>query len=184
MHRPVPWAAYACLAGSMALVGSYVGLSRLLVACFPVFLLAWLRFGIAALAMPHWLPRSAGEPHLTSHERRLLFLESFLGNFLFSICMLFGVSLTSAVFAGVVMAAIPVAVAVLSRVFLGERMTPRAMAGTACAVAGIAALAWVKPHSLTAAFQGRLPLRWPVTGHPGSARPCSCARCFARPAMW
>ena len=33
---------------SMALVGSYVGLSKLLVAVFPVFLLAWLRFGIAA----------------------------------------------------------------------------------------------------------------------------------------
>ena len=32
----------------MALVGSYVGLSKLLVAAFPVFLLAWLRFGIAA----------------------------------------------------------------------------------------------------------------------------------------
>jgi hypothetical protein len=35
----------------MALVGSYVGLSKLLVAVFPVLLLAWLRFGIAALAM-------------------------------------------------------------------------------------------------------------------------------------
>ncbi|MGI9152629.1 MAG: EamA/RhaT family transporter, partial [Rubrivivax sp.] len=49
--KPVPWAAFACLAASMALVGSYVGLSRLLVATLPVFLLAWLRFGIAALAM-------------------------------------------------------------------------------------------------------------------------------------
>lgn len=162
MHQPVPWAAYACLAGSMALVGSYVGLSRLLVASFPVFLLAWLRFGIAALAMPHWLPRSAGEPRLTSHERRLIFLESFLGNFLFSICMLFGVALTSAVFAGVVMAAIPAAVAVLSRVFLGERMTRRAMAGTACAVAGIAALAWVKPHGEAAnAVAAPLAGDWP-----------------------
>jgi hypothetical protein len=48
-----PLAAYACLAASMALVGSYVGASRLLVAVFPVFLLAWLRFGIAAVAMLH-----------------------------------------------------------------------------------------------------------------------------------
>jgi len=46
-----PWWAYASLAASMALVGSYVGLSKLLVAVFPVFLLAWLRFGIAAVAM-------------------------------------------------------------------------------------------------------------------------------------
>ena len=56
----VPLAAYAALAASMALVGSYVGLSKLLVAVFPVFLLAWLRFGIAAVAMAHWVPARPG----------------------------------------------------------------------------------------------------------------------------
>ena len=50
-----PWWAYASLGLSMTLVGSYVGLSKLLVAVFPVFLLAWLRFGIAAVAMLGWL---------------------------------------------------------------------------------------------------------------------------------
>ncbi len=80
----------------MTLVGSYVGLSKLLVAVFPVFLLAWLRFGIAAVAMLGWLRARAGEPPLTRRDRWLLFWESFLGNFLFSICMLFGVALTSA----------------------------------------------------------------------------------------
>jgi hypothetical protein len=38
--------AYACLALSMSLVGSYVALSKPLAAAFPVLLLAWLRFGI------------------------------------------------------------------------------------------------------------------------------------------
>ncbi len=47
----LPLLSYLCLGGSMALVGSYVGLSKLLVVVFPVFLLAWLRFGIAAVAM-------------------------------------------------------------------------------------------------------------------------------------
>nr|WP_284619934.1 DMT family transporter [Rubrivivax pictus] len=136
-----PLLAYASLAASMALVGSYVGLSRVLVAVFPVFLLAWLRFGIAAIAMPHWLQRGPAEPALSPHDRRLLFLESFLGNFLFSICMLYGVLLTSAVAAGVVMAGLPAAVALLSRVFLGERLTPRLVAAIGCAAAGIALLA-------------------------------------------
>jgi drug/metabolite transporter (DMT)-like permease len=139
--------AYLCLAGSMALVGSYVGLSRLLVAAFPVFLLAWLRFAIAALAMPHWVRRTAGETPLTRHDRRLLFWESFLGNFLFSICMLFGVQATSALAAGVVMAAIPAAVAILSRLFLAERIVPRVQAAIACAGAGIGLLAFVKAPS-------------------------------------
>ena len=140
-RAPVHWLAYGALAASMAIVGVYVGLSRLLVAVFPVLLLAWLRFGIAALAMLHWLPRSPGEPPLSAHDRRLLFLESLLGNFLFSVCMLYGVALSSAVAAGVVMAAIPAAVALLSRVFLGERIDRRVAAGIACAVAGIAVLA-------------------------------------------
>jgi drug/metabolite transporter (DMT)-like permease len=124
----------------MALVGSYVGLSKLLVAVFPVFLLAWLRFGIAALAMFGWLRRGPSEPPLSPRDRRLLFWESFLGNFLFSICMLFGVALTSAVAAGVIMAAIPAAVALLSRLFLGERIAGRVATGIACAMAGIAML--------------------------------------------
>jgi drug/metabolite transporter (DMT)-like permease len=125
----------------MALVGSYVGLSKLLVAAFPVFLLAWLRFGVAAFAMPHWLRRAHGEAPLSRHDRALVFLESFLGNFLFSICMLFGVAATSALAAGVVMAAIPAAVALLSRLLLGECIRPRVVAAIALAVAGIAMLA-------------------------------------------
>ncbi len=139
-ERNTPWLAYLCLVSAMSLVGGYVGLSRMLVAVFPVFLLAWLRFMIAAVAMAHWARRGPGEAALTAHDKRLLFWESFLGNFGFSICMLFGVMLTSAVAAGVIMAAIPAAVALLSRVFLKERIAPRVMAGIGCAVAGITAL--------------------------------------------
>jgi drug/metabolite transporter (DMT)-like permease len=138
--RP-PLLAYACLAASMALVGSYVGTSRLLVAVLPVFLLAWLRFGIAAVAMLHWVRRRPDEPALSPQDRRLLFWESFLGNFLFSVCMLYGVLLTSAVSAGVVMAAIPAAVALLSRWWLGERIGRRTQAAIACAALGICVLA-------------------------------------------
>jgi drug/metabolite transporter (DMT)-like permease len=125
----------------MALVGSYVGLSKLLVAVFPVLLLAWLRFGIAAVVMAHWVPRRGGDRPLSRHDRWLLFWESFLGNFLFSICMLYGVALTSALAAGVTMAAIPAAVALLSRLVLGERIRPRVAAAIACAVLGIGLLA-------------------------------------------
>lgn len=133
-----PWLAYLCLGSSMALVGSYVGLSKLLLAAFPAFLLAWLRFGLAAVAMAGWVRRQPGEAPLSRHDRVLLFFESFFGNFLFSIFMLFGVGLSSALAAGVIMAAIPAAVAILSRLFLKERILPRVAAGIACAVGGIA----------------------------------------------
>jgi len=131
---PPRWLAYVFLALSMSLVGSYVALSKPLLAALPVFLLAWLRFGIGALAMPHWLIKPASEPVLSRSTRQLIFLESFLGNFLFTLCMLFGVSLTTAVSAGVIMAAIPAMVALLSWIFLRERITWRI--GAAIALAG------------------------------------------------
>ena len=147
--------AYACLALSMALVGSYVALSKPLAAIFPVLLLAWLRFGIGGVAMLHWLKKPPDEPPLTPRTRRLLFLESFLGNFLFTLCMITGVKLTTAVSAGVILAAIPAAVAVLGWLFLRERVAPRVWAGVACAVLGIALVALSK-QELPAPFPSAL----------------------------
>ena len=140
MHS-VPWRSYALLTASTTLVGSYVGLSKLLVAAFPIFLLAGLRFGFAAVLMLPWLKKPADEAPLDARSRWLLFLESFLGNFLFSICMLFGLRQSSAVVAGVIMAGIPAAVALLSWVVLREQPSRRVLAGIACAVGGIALVA-------------------------------------------
>lgn len=140
-HR-IPWLAYACLALSTSVVGSYIGLSKLLLTAFPVFLLAGLRFGFAAVLMLPWLRKDAGEAPLDGRTRWLLFLESFVGNFLFSICLLFGLQHSSALAAGVIMAGIPAAVALLGRIFLKERISPRVMAAIACCVGGIALVAF------------------------------------------
>jgi len=147
---PRPWQAYASLALSMSLAGSYVALSKPLVLVFPVFLLAWLRFGIGGLAMLRWMRRPTDEPTITVRTRRLLFLESFLGNFLFSVCMLFGVSLTTAVAAGVVMSSIPAVVAILSRVCLQERIGRRTAASIACAAVGIGLFSLQNPEAVSA----------------------------------
>jgi drug/metabolite transporter (DMT)-like permease len=133
--------AYCCLALSMSVVGSYIALSKPLTAVFPVFLLGWLRFGFAAVAMLHWLKKPADEAPLSKQTRTLLFMESFFGNFLFSVCMLFGVSMTNAVSAGVIMAAIPAVIALMSWALLGERITARVWAALVCALAGIGLLA-------------------------------------------
>ncbi len=137
----VPWLSYLALAAAMAVVGAYVGFSKALVFVFPILVLAWLRFAIAAVVMAPWLRRPAGEAALDRRSHRLLFLESFFGNFLFSICMLFGIARSSALAAGVIMAAIPAVVAVFSWLLLGERIGARVGAGIACAMAGIALVA-------------------------------------------
>ena len=153
ISRPL---AFLCLALSMSLVGSYVALSKSLTLIFPVFLLAWLRFGIGGLAMLHWLKKPPQEMPLATETRRLIFLESLLGNFLFSIFMLYGVSMTSAVSAGVVLSAIPAVVAVLSWIFLREQISTQVWGGVVLAMAAISLLAFAKtpasadtmPHEL------------------------------------
>ncbi len=156
-----------CLAASMTLVGSYVALSKPLVAVFPVFLLAWLRFGIGALAIPHWLKPPVGQAPLTRHVKSLIFLESLLGNFLFSIFMLYGMGLSSAVSAGVVLATLPAVVAVMSRVFLGERLSKRMVIAVGCAVLGIFFISLSKQELLPLSpigFQANLPPENEVLG--------------------
>jgi len=133
--------AYLALAASMAIVGGYVGFSKALVIVFPVFLLAGLRFAIAAVAMAPWLRRPATEGVLDARSRRLLFLESFFGNFLFSIFMLYGMRQSSALAAGVIMAAMPAVVGLLSWLLLGERIGARIAAAISCAIAGIGLVA-------------------------------------------
>jgi drug/metabolite transporter (DMT)-like permease len=157
MTQPAGHAAsYFYLAASMSLVGCYVALSKPLVAVFPVFLLAGLRFAIAAVAMLHWTPKPASEPALDASDRRVLFIGSFLGNFLFSICMLLGVQATSALAAGVVMAGLPATVALMSWAVLGERLNARLLLAIVCAALGIAlvALARNAPGEIEAPWWG------------------------------
>jgi drug/metabolite transporter (DMT)-like permease len=151
--------AYFYLALSMSLVGAYVALSKPLAATFPVLLLAWLRFGIGAVAMLGWLKRPATEAPLPAKAKGLLFLESFFGNFLFTLCMITGVSMTSAVTASVTMATIPAAIALLSWLVLKERISVRVMVAISLAVLGIALMAFAKPdaggHPGTSATPGQ-----------------------------
>jgi drug/metabolite transporter (DMT)-like permease len=145
MHAsPSRLSAYALLAGSMALVGTYVALSKPLTAAIPVFLLAFLRFAIAAAAMVPWTLRGRYEAALSRTEHGLFFVMSFFGNFLFSICMLYGISLTTATAAGVIMATLPAVVALLSWLFLREKLTPRVLLAVGFAVGGIGLLQFAR----------------------------------------
>jgi drug/metabolite transporter (DMT)-like permease len=131
----------------MALVGSYVALVKPLTAIFPVFALAFLRFAIAAVVLLPWSRRERGEPPVNRSESRQLFLQSFFGNFLFSICMLLGVARTSATASGLVLGALPVVVALFSAALLGERLNGRLVLAVLCAGAGIVLVQLAKADS-------------------------------------
>jgi drug/metabolite transporter (DMT)-like permease len=146
--------AYFCLAAGMTLVGSYVALSKPLVAAIPVFVLAGLRFAIAAVAMAPWTAAAPGDAPLHAHDKRTLFFQSFFGNFLFSVCMLYGVSLTSASAAGVIFATLPAVVAVLSWRYLKERLARRTLAAIALSMGGLVVLQFAKEGSGTSGAHG------------------------------
>jgi drug/metabolite transporter (DMT)-like permease len=153
------FSAYLLLAGSMALVGTYVALSKPLTAAIPVFALAFLRFAIAAVAMVPWTFPARAEPPLSRTEHRLFFIMSFFGNFLFSICMLYGVSMTTATAAGVILATLPAVVALLSWLVLREQLTRRVVLAVVLAVGGIALLQTARQDgdaTRTAAWLGNL----------------------------
>jgi drug/metabolite transporter (DMT)-like permease len=140
---------YAYLFSGMAVVGLYVALSKPLTQAFPVFLLATLRFGIAALLMLPWLFEKNQNVTMSTQPlslalKKTLFWQSFFGNFLFSIFMLYGVSQTSATASGVILASLPAVVAIFSWMFLKEVLSPRTIAAAALAFAGVAALSAVK----------------------------------------
>ncbi|MFP5405947.1 MAG: DMT family transporter, partial [Gammaproteobacteria bacterium] len=131
---------YALLFSGMTLVGIYAALSKPLVEAVPVFLLAWLRFGIAAIAMVPWIARRPGEQPLNRRLNATLFVQSLFGNFLFSILMLSGVALTTALAAGVILATLPAVVALLSWLVLRERLSARVWLAVALAVGGVTVL--------------------------------------------
>ena len=120
----------------MAIVGAYVGFSKALVIVFPVFLLAGCASRSPRWRWRRWLRRPAGEAPLDARSQRLLFLESFFGNFLFSICMLFGIRQSSALAAGVIMAAhAGGGRAALAGCSWASASALRVAAGIACAIA-------------------------------------------------
>ncbi len=134
-----PVSAYLYLIAGMSVVGAYVGFSKVIVETVPVFLLATIRFGIAAVAMLPWtFPR--GGLAVAWPLRRTLVGESFFGNFLFSIFMLSGVARTSATAAGLIMSMLPAAVAVLSLIALSERINGRTQVAILLAVVGVGSL--------------------------------------------
>src|SRR5450830_493161 len=81
-------------------------------------------------------------------------------NFLFSICMITGVSMTSAVSAGVIMSVIPAVVALLSWIFLRERIGVRVWLAVACGALGIGLLSLAKHNVASGLDSGAAQQAW------------------------
>jgi drug/metabolite transporter (DMT)-like permease len=130
--------AYASLAGGFILAGSSVVAGKML-AGLPVFFAA---AGGAAIALFALIPLAAGEtrPDRGALRRSLLLLaaQAFFGVAVFRVLMLAALARASASEAGIATSATPVITALLSAMFLKEKIGRRTAAGIAFAAAGIA----------------------------------------------
>ncbi len=95
--------AYLELSSAMIIVGSTVVIGKVITSGFPVFLASGLRFAISSvILLPILLKANNGFPALRRKDVSILFLQSFAGNFLFSIFLLYGLRLTSAAESGII----------------------------------------------------------------------------------
>ena len=129
---------YAQLTSAMIIVGSNIVAGKLISNDFPLFLAATLRFALAsALLLALVLRVEKQFPRIMKRDLFSIVLLSFFGNFLYSIFLLFGLQLTSAIESGIISGTAPVVTAVLSYVFLRERMGQKKLFGLLLVILGM-----------------------------------------------
>ncbi|AFC31210.1 putative efflux transporter [Paenibacillus mucilaginosus 3016] len=129
------------LSGAAVLIGSSVVAGKITAMHIPVFFSQTVSLAIALLVLLPLSWRKREELKVLGRkDLLLLLLQAFLGMFLFRVLMLYGLKTASAAEAGILTSFTPAAVALLSIVFLKERMTPRLASGVLFAAAGVACL--------------------------------------------
>jgi drug/metabolite transporter (DMT)-like permease len=133
--------AYLELTLAMAIVGSSVVVGKLLIASFPVFLGAGLRFAIASIILlPILIVNENGIPHITRTDWLFLFLQTLTGVFLFSVFLLYGLKFTTAAESGIITSTTPAVLGLISFLFLKERLTWNKGIGITFSLFGILAI--------------------------------------------
>lgn len=131
----------AFLALSMTLVGLNVPVAKLLAEDLPIPLIAGLRCLIACALLLPLLRASGLVPRLP--ERGLawnLVLQAGFGTVLYNLALLAGLSLTSALEGGLMLATLPAMVAIGGAIWLRETLSPRVSAAVVLAALGMGAL--------------------------------------------
>jgi drug/metabolite transporter (DMT)-like permease len=147
-----PGTAYISLTAAMVIAGSSVVVGKLMVASFPVFLASGLRFGIAALFLVPLLFWVEGRfPRVSRRDLLILFLQAVSGVFLFSIFLLYGLQYTTATIGSIITSTTPAVTALISVVFLRERLGWNVIAGVLLAMVGILTInSWGTPDTARA----------------------------------
>lgn len=129
--------AHLKISAAMCIIGSFVVVNKLMIERFPVFLASEIRLLIGALfllSILRWKERRW--PRLTARDASILFMESLIGVFVFSLCLLYGLRTTSAMEAGMITSTVPAAVAIVAVLLFKEKVTKYQLCGILLAVMG------------------------------------------------
>jgi drug/metabolite transporter (DMT)-like permease len=147
--------AYVCLSGAMVLVGSAVVVGKVITQAFPLFLASTLRFALAAgVLTPYVLLWGGGFGKLTRRDWWLLACMAFCGQVVFTLFLLWGLRLTSALDAGIITSTTPAAMAIMALLILGERLRMGSALGVALAVAAMVVVNLMTQAQGAAAAEG------------------------------
>jgi drug/metabolite transporter (DMT)-like permease len=132
---------YLQISGAMVVVGSNFIVGKIIAEHLPLFMANTMRFAFASIILLAIMLRSEGRfPVVDRRSLLLVLLLSFAGNFLYSIFLLDGLKLASAAESGIIAGTAPVVTAVLSYLFLRERIGYRKALGVALVIVGIAVI--------------------------------------------
>lgn len=131
--------AYFCLSGAMVLVGSAVVVGKVITQAFPLFLASSLRFALAVgVLAPYVLIWGGGFKRISRGDWLLLACMAFCGQVVFTLFLLWGLRMTSALDAGLITSTTPAAMAIMALLILGERLQAKSALGVALAVSAVA----------------------------------------------
>ncbi len=147
------------LAMAMVLVGANVAVAKAAVPFIPVFIFSLIRYGVSLAVLA---PFVRGEPgarysDLTKTDAAYVFLQAVCGGLLYMVLMLYGLRYTSAMSAGIITSTVPVGVALLAVLLLGERFGARTAGAIVLAVLGILVVNTASPRGDVAP--------WPLLGN-------------------
>ncbi len=128
---------YAALALSMAFVGTSMTANKFIVGEVPVMVAGFIRFLAATIFIVVITLLIDGKlPRLHRRTSLILAAQTFFGSFLFTVLTLYGVNMTTAMVSGIVLAATPAVVAMMSWV-LGDRLSRVAWIGVLITIGGV-----------------------------------------------
>ncbi|MHC1685217.1 MAG: DMT family transporter [Clostridiaceae bacterium] len=129
---------YLELTISMAIVGSSVVIGKIISGRLPIFLSQSLSLTVALIILiPLVIKCEGGIPRLGKSDILILFLQSLFGMFLFRVFLLYGLKYTTAVEGGIITSTTPIVIAILSFVFLKEKLSIGKLFGAVLSVGGI-----------------------------------------------